>query len=358
MIDSRIGRLFATALSTLLVAAALPASAQTAPPLGTAQSYAVLAGSTVTNTGPSVIVGDLGVSPGSAVTGFPPGLVSGGAIHAADAAALSAQSALTTAYNSAAGQSCTLDLTGQDLGGQVLTPGVYCFSSSAQLTGALTLNAQGNPNALFIFKIGSTLTTASNSSVLVINGGSSCNVFWQVGSSATLGTTTAFAGNILALTSITLTTGANVSGRILARNGAVTLDSNSIAGCVQAGNCPVITLSPPTLPAGAVGIPYFQTVTASGGMGPYAYAVSSGMLPPGLSLDPVTGAITGTPTTAGTFNFTITAMDANACTGTLAYSIFIAGAAAGASIPTLPEWGLLTFMLALGVAAVYLLRRV
>ena len=160
MIGSRIGRLFATALSTLLVAAALPASAQTAPPLGTAQSYAVLAGSTVTNTGPSVIVGDLGVSPGSAVTGFPPGLVSGGAIHAADAAALSAQSALTTAYNSAAGQSCTLDLTGQDLGGQVLTPGVYCFSSSAQLTGTLTLNGQGNAAAIWIFKIGSTLTTA------------------------------------------------------------------------------------------------------------------------------------------------------------------------------------------------------
>jgi len=242
MIDSRIGRLFATALTTLLVAAALPASAQTAPPLGTAQSYAVLAGSTVTNTGPSVIVGDLGVSPGSAVTGFPPGLVSGGAIHAADAAALSAQSALTTAYNSAAGQSCTLDLTGQDLGGQVLTPGVYCFSSSAQLTGTLTLNGQGNAAAIWIFKIGSTLTTASSSSVIMSGSGSPCNVFWQVGSSATVGTSTSLVGNILALTSITMTTGANLVGRALARNGAVTLDTNNI----NASSCAAIPV--PALP--------------------------------------------------------------------------------------------------------------
>jgi hypothetical protein len=336
---------------------ASPSSAQIS--LGTAASFGVLAGSTVTNTGASVIAGNLGVSPGSSVTGFPPGIVTPpSTIHAADAVAAQAQSDLTTAYNAIAGTPTGTDLTGMDLGGLTLTPGVYGFSTSAQLTGTLTLNALGNPSAVFIFKIGSTLTTASNSSVLVINGGSSCNVFWQVGSSATLGTTTAFAGNILALTSITLTTGANVSGRMLARNGAVTLDSNSIAGCVQAGVCPVITLSPPTLPAGSVGIAYFQTVTASGGMGPYAYAVSSGMLPPGLSLDPMTGAITGTPTTAGTFNFTITATDANACTGIMAYSVFIAGAAAGASIPTLPEWGLLTFMLALGVAAVLLLRRV
>ena len=126
-------------------------------------------------------------------------------------------------------------MTGQDLGGLTLTPGVYCFSSSAQLTGTLTLDAQGNPNAVFIFKIGSTLTTASNSSVVVINtGGNSsiaCNVFWQVGSSATLGTGTSFAGNILALTSITLNTGANVSGRVLARNGAVTLDTNNVTVC-------------------------------------------------------------------------------------------------------------------------------
>lgn len=176
--------------------------------LGTAQSFAVLGGSAVTNTLATTVVGNLGVSPGSAVSGFPPGLVSGGVIHAADAVALQAQNDVTTAYNFLALQAVSSDLTGTDLGGLTLVPGVYRFSSSAQLTGTLTLDAQGDANAQFIFQIGSTLTTASNSSVVVINGGQDCNVFWQVGSSATIGTGTAFVGNILALTSISLTTGA------------------------------------------------------------------------------------------------------------------------------------------------------
>ncbi|MEO6351325.1 MAG: IPTL-CTERM sorting domain-containing protein [Candidatus Limnocylindrales bacterium] len=211
--------------------------------MGTAQSFAVLGGSAVTNTGTSVITGDLGVSPGTAVIGFPPGIVSGGTIHAADAVALQAQSDVTTAYNSLAAQTCTADLTGQDLGGMTLVPGVYCFSSSAQLTGTLVLNAQGNANAVFVFKIGSTLTTASNSVVVVSNGGLNCNAFWQVGSSATLGTGTTFAGNLLALTSITLTTGARSFGRILARNGAVTLDTNTVDRSACAAVVPVPTLS-------------------------------------------------------------------------------------------------------------------
>ena len=206
--------------------------------LGTSQSFAVLGGSTVTNTGPTVVTGNLGVSPGSSVTGFPPGIVTGGSIHAADATAAQAQTDLTTAYNTAAGTPCNVDLTGQNLGSVgTLTPGVYCFSSSAGLTGTLTLNMQGNPNAFFLFKIGSTLTTASASSVVLINsGGATCapNLFWQVGSSATLGTGSSFTGNILALTSITLTTGAGVNGRALARNGAVTLDTNTVAICAGA----------------------------------------------------------------------------------------------------------------------------
>jgi hypothetical protein len=199
--------------------------------LGTAGSFGVLAGSTVTNTGSSVITGNLGVWPGTAVTGFPPGIVIGGTIHAGDAVAKNAQTDLTTAYNVAAGLPSTVNLTGQDLGGMVLTPGVYHFDSSAQLTGTLTLNNLGNPNALFVFQIGSTLTTASSSAVLFTNS-LDANVFWQVGSSATLGTTTAFAGNILALTSITLNTGASITcGSALARNGAVTLDTNVITNC-------------------------------------------------------------------------------------------------------------------------------
>jgi hypothetical protein len=154
-----------------------------------------------------------------------------GTINIANGPALKAQSDLTTAYNAAMGLSPTGTLTGKDLGGMTLTPGVYFFASSAQLTGTLTLNNLGNPNALFVFQIGSTLTTASNSSVIFSNSLADRNVFWQVGSSATLGTTTSFQGNILALTSIPLDTGATIGcGSALARNGAVTLDSNVIGG--------------------------------------------------------------------------------------------------------------------------------
>ncbi len=198
-----------------------------APPLGTAASFAVLGGSTVTNIGGTVVTGDLGVSPGSAIIGFPPGVVVG-TIHATDAVAAQAQADGTVAYNNLAGQACDADLTSQNLGGLTLTPGVYCFSSSAQLTGILTLDGQGDPDAVFVFQIGSTLTTASAAAVLLINSASACNVFWQLGSSATLGTGSAFAGNLLALTSITLNSTASIAGRALARNGAVTLDTNSI----------------------------------------------------------------------------------------------------------------------------------
>jgi Ice-binding-like/PEP-CTERM motif len=204
--------------------------------LGTAGSFAVLAGSTVTNTGSSVISGNVGLWPGAAVTGFfPPGIVIKGTIHAGDAVAQMAQSDLTKAYNAAMGQSPTATLTGKDLGGMTLTPGVYFFKTSAQLTGKLTLNNLGNPNAVFVFQIGSTLTTASSSSVVFSNSLTDSNVFWQVGSSATLGTKTSFEGNILALTSITLNTGASIGcGSALARNGAVTLDDNVVGGGCRA----------------------------------------------------------------------------------------------------------------------------
>ena len=294
--------------------------AATAPTLGAAESFVVLGGSTVTNTGSSVLTGDLGVWPGLAIVGFPPGIVNG-TTHAGDGVALQAQSDLTTAYNDLAGQACNTDLTGQDLGGLTLTPGAYCFSTSAQLTGTLTLDAQGDPNAVFVFQIGSTLTTASNAVVSVINGGADCNVFWQVGSSATLGTGTAFAGSILALTSITLNTSAGVSGRILARNGAVTLDTSTVTSCVAV--CPLITVDPQTLPAGVQpGTPYSVSITATGGTAPYTFSVTAGALPPGLMLSSA-GLLSGTPTTSGTSIFTITATDANSCTGFRVYTITI-----------------------------------
>jgi len=202
--------------------------AQSPPPLGSAQSFAVLGASTVTNTGPTIITGDLGVSPGKAVTGFPPGSATGGTVHAGDATATAAQAAAHTAYAALVAEPCGTNLTGKTLGASpgavTLSPGVYCFNTSAQLTETLTLSGSG----VYVFKIGTTLTTASNSSVILAKGATAGNVFWQVGSSATLGTKTAFEGSILANISDTITAGASVTGRVFALTGAVTLSANRI----------------------------------------------------------------------------------------------------------------------------------
>ena len=209
------------------------------PSLGSAASFAALGSSTVTCTGASTITGDVGVSPGSAVTGFPaPCTIIGGAIHAADAVALQAHHDAALAYAALVADTCTTNLTGQDLGGLTLGSGVYCFDSSAELTGTLSLTG-GGP---WIFQIASTLTTASNSSVLV-NGsaasqGCSPGVFWAIGSSATLGTGTQFQGILLSLISDTLTTSANVSGGVFALTGAVTMDTNNINACSSGGTTP------------------------------------------------------------------------------------------------------------------------
>jgi hypothetical protein len=233
---------------------ALPLTAQPVP-LGSATGFAVLGGSAVTNTGATVVTGDLGISPGNAssVTGFPPGQVIG-TLHAADATALAAQNSVTTAYNDLAGRACATTISA-DLGGLTLVPGVYCSASSMGLTGTLTLDAQGDPAAVFVFQVGSTLTTASNAMVNVINSGQNCNVFWQIGSSATLGTTTNFAGSLLALSSVTLNTGASTNGRVFARNGAVTLDGNGVTLCTLAGVNNVAlakSFSPDTINVGGV----------------------------------------------------------------------------------------------------------
>lgn len=213
-------------LSALAVLAGFLPQSQAALDLGSADSFAVLGGSTVTSIGNTVLNGNLGA--GTTITGFyPPGIVNG-TIYAGGSVAANAHSGALTAYNILAGETSIQNLTGQDLGGLTLVPGVYRFDSSAQLTGTLTLNAGNNPDARFDFLIGSTLGTASSSSVSLINGAQAGNVFWQVGSSATLGADTSFYGSILADQSITLNNGASMSGRALALNAAVTLDANVI----------------------------------------------------------------------------------------------------------------------------------
>jgi hypothetical protein len=217
---------FAAALVAFALVAQRASAAQPPVKMGTVNAFALLAGSAITNTGPSVINGDMGVGPGTAAGGFPPGTLNGTA-HITDAVASIAQNDLTTAYNDAAGRGPATAVPA-DLGGLTVTSGVYESASALGLTGAITLDAQGDPNAVFVFKAGSSLTTASASVVRVINGGQACNVFWKVGSSATLGTTSTMVGNVMALTSVSLNDGVTVNGRILARNGAVTLINDTI----------------------------------------------------------------------------------------------------------------------------------
>ena len=248
------------------VGAGAAPEAQAPVGLGTAKSFAVLAGTTVTNTGPSIISGDLGVSPGSAITGFPPGEVIHGTKHAADAVASQARADLTTAYNDAAGRTPATTVS-KDLGGQTLAPGVYKSTSGLGLTGTVTLNGQDNPDAVFIFQATSTLITASSSTVKLIGGAEACNVFWQVGSSATLGSRTTFVGSILALTRASLKTGATVDGRVLARNAGVSLETNTITvpTCTTSSppttttstlTSPPTTVTPTTVPSSHTGEPW------------------------------------------------------------------------------------------------------
>lgn len=206
--------------------------------LGTASTYAVLGATTVTNTGSSVLSGNLGVYSGTAITGFPPGEVINGSTYAATAGALAAQVDALTGFTSLNSLPSTFNLSGQNLGGMILTPGVYTYSSSAELSGTpLTLNFEDLNGATIVLQIGSTLTTASASSVLVENLGTNDNVYFAVGSSATLGTNSTFLGDIIAEDSIALTTGANIQcGSAIALTGAVTLDTNTITDCSSSGS--------------------------------------------------------------------------------------------------------------------------
>ena len=234
-------------------------------PLGTSANYVVLGGSTVTNTGPSTLGGSLGVWPGTSITGFPPGKVlAPGTTNKTNAAAKQAESDLTAAYLNAAGR--PLDATtAADLSGRTLQGGVYAGPSKGALglTGKLTLDGAGDPNSVFIFQTNSTLITGSGSTVTLINGAKECNVFWQVGSSATLGTGSTFVGNILALTSISVNSNVTVHGRALARNGAVTLIDDTFTQPSCAASSPVTTTTT-TIPAAPPASPVSGTPRFTG----------------------------------------------------------------------------------------------
>lgn len=197
--------------------------------LGTAGTFAILAGSEITNTGPTVITGDVGISPGTAITGFPPGVVMDGTVHSADAIAAQAKADLNTAYNNAATHSGSPVPTTGDLGGRTLTPGLYVSDTSLEISsGDLTLDAQNDPSAVWVFQMATTFIAFSGHKVILVNGARDTNVFWQVGSSTVIGTYTEVAGNFLTQTSISAQTGATIDGRLLTQTGAVTLDTNNI----------------------------------------------------------------------------------------------------------------------------------
>lgn len=317
-----------------LSAGAAHADAIAAPiDLGTAAPFSVLASSTVTNTGPSVLNGDVGLSPGTSITGFPPGIVNG-TRHATDAVAAQAQLDLTTAIGEASG--LTPNATGLgDLTGSSLTPGVYS-GGELSVTGALTL--AGTAESVWVFQAASTLTIGSSAVITVTGGANACNVYWQVGSSATLNPGARFVGTVLANESITAGTGATITGRLLASNGAVTLDNNRIrtsTGCEPGAVdiSPVVTSTTP--PDGAVGVEYSHTITASGIPTP-TFTITDGELPPGVQLDETTGVLAGSPTASGSYTFDVTVTNGTGVDDVETYTVTVAPAAA---VPVVPVAG-------------------
>ena len=307
-------------LAVFALAAPSAHAAATTPSRGTAASFAAVAATTITNTGATVVNGDLGVFPGTAVVGFPPGQVNG-ATHAGDAVADIAAQDAETAYV-AADQPCDFTLSDPDLGGETLLPGVYCFTvSEIHLTGTLTLDANGNPNAAWIIKTGSTFVTASNSAVVLTGGANPCNndnITWRIGSSATLGSSTSFLGNILASASVTLNTGAVTTGGLYGNTGAVSMDTNTVSTCANTGGMagPSIT----TTPSGSVpvGDNISDSATVIGGASPTG-SVDFELFGPGddtctTPIETRTGTLTGgsaqsgdvTATQAGTYNWVAT----------------------------------------------------
>jgi hypothetical protein len=311
--------------------------AQTAPPLGQAARFGTLGNSGVTGaSGAGVVVnGDVGSSPTAAITNFPPSsTVPPFIVHYTnDGVVQQAHTDAIAAYNALLVQGPGTVLPDNLATVGALTSGIYSFTTGAPdlpASANLVLNGPG----VFVFNVGSSLTANVLSNVT--GTANPCNIFWRIGSSATLNGTN-FRGTVIANASITVGAGSNLAGRALAgtgASGAVTMagaGGNTIGGCSPAPPaCPAITLSPATLPNGIVGTPYTQTITASGGTPPYTYTVSAGTLPPGLTLNAATGVLSGTPTTAGSSTFTIRASDANGCSVERTYTMVV-----GAACPTI-----------------------
>lgn len=350
--------------------AASPAFAQVAPPLGTTQQFTLLGSSAVTGaTGVGAQVnGDVGSSPTATISNFLPSTVTPPFIlHLTnDPVVQQARLDGITAFvglNQGAGTTIPDNLTGA-----VLTSGIYTFTTGAPnlpVGTTLTLSGPG----IFVLRAGSSLTAGVGSTVNLIGGANPCNVFWQVGSSATLNGIT-FAGTVIANTSVTIGSASNLVGKAIANNGAVTVAGagpNAIGGCATpvAPVCPAITLSPAALAGGTMGVAYNQVVTASGGLAPYTFQVTSGSLPAGLTLT-AGGTVSGTPTGAGSSNFTIRATDSNACFGSRAYTITVSAVAPPPPtptpvppippVPTMGEWAMIILALLLGVAAYFGMR--
>ena len=296
-----------------MLCAVPPGSAASAPQLGSAASFAVLGGSAVTSSGATRIIGNVGVSPGKGVSGLRAADVSVGAIYLDDTVARTAQRDVGAVWDALARGPC---LERTMLAGTI-GPGVYCVAPSAMpLSGMLTLDAGGDAHAVWIFRM-SSLTTIAGASVITIGGGQDRNVFWRVDGAAVLSERTAFVGNIVASSSIKLKKSATLSGRALARNGAVTLDSNKVSAC-----CEPITLVQTSLAEALVDAAYGQRLDASGGIGEYAFTTISGSLPDGLTLS-VDGIISGTPVARGSYPITVMATDRNGCPGVRSYTIAV-----------------------------------
>jgi hypothetical protein len=332
--------------------------AQVAPPLGAAARFGALGNSGVTGaTGSGVVVtGDVGSSPTPTISNFPPSSTATPfSVHPSnDGVVQQAHTDAIAAYNAMLIQGPGTVLPDNLATVGALTAGIYSFVTGAPdlpASSTLTLNGGG----IFIFNVGSSLTANVLSNV--VGTANPCNIFWRVGSSATLNGSN-FLGTVVASASITLGSGANLSGRALAgtgATGAVTMagsGGNTIGGCsIAPPACPPITLSPATIPNGTVGLAYSQTFTGSGGTGPYTFAVTGGVLPAGLTLTPA-GVLAGTPTTAGTSTFTVRATDANGCFAEASYPLIVI-----AAVPTLPQVFIILLAVGLGVVGYFRLRR-